>query len=77
MQGVVGESVLHQVLGAQLPGKTAEFLQALQITALQVAASLKPATIDYIKLMTPVSNNKTNVWTTLVSKCTRMSSYTG
>ena len=58
-QGLVGKSDLHQVLVAHLPAKTEEHLQALQSTAVEVAAGPKPSTIDYIKLMTPVSHKNT------------------
>ena len=57
-QGLVSESVLHEVMVAQLPGKSKENLQALQNTAVQVAASPTPSSINYIKLMTPVSKDK-------------------
>ena len=57
-QGLVSEQALHEVMVANLPGKSEIHLQALRSTAIQVAAGPKPATIDYIKLMTPVSNDK-------------------
>ena len=51
--------MLHQVLVSQLPAsKTEESIQALHRTALQVAASSAPSTVNYIKLMSPVSNLK-------------------
>ena len=52
----MGESDFHHVLVTHLPAKTEEHLQALQSTAIEVAAGHKPSTIDYIKLMTPVSH---------------------
>lgn len=55
IQGLVSEQALHEVMVANLPGKSEKHLRALQSTALQVAAGPKSATIDYIKLMTPVS----------------------
>jgi hypothetical protein len=54
-QGLLNESMLREVLSAQLPAKPEEHLQALHSVAIQVASGPKPSTIDYIKLMTPVS----------------------
>ena len=47
--------MLHEVMSTQLPAKPEEPLQALHSVAVQVAPGPKPSTIDYIKLMTPVS----------------------
>ena len=59
IQGIVSETVLHQVLVSQLPAaKTEESIQALHSTALQVAAGATPSSVNYIKLMSPVSNWK-------------------
>ena len=47
--------MLREVLSTQLPAKPGDHLQALHGVAIQVATGPKPSTIDYIKLMTPVS----------------------
>ena len=47
--------MLREVLSTQLPAKPEDHLQALHGVAVQAAPGPKPSTIDYIKLMTPVS----------------------
>ena len=47
--------MLREVLSTQLHAKPEDSLQALHSVAIQAAPGPKPSTIDYIKLMTPVS----------------------
>ena len=49
---------MEQVLSPALPGKPAEHVRALVATAAQQATT-KPGLVDFIKLLSPVSQSAT------------------